>query len=97
MHIAAFSPSTVGRMLADLKKQGKLRNPKRLSLSGKSGRLIEKKPRKFKPKLRSKGYTGALAKADTNVRFTNGVKRYVLTAIDLETEYAFSMPSTERS
>ncbi len=88
--IATLSSSTVGRMLDDLKKQGKLKNPKKRSLSGRTGKLIEKKPKQYKPKLRSKGHEGALAKADTIVRFTNGIKRYILTAIDLETEFAFA-------
>ncbi len=88
--IALLSPSTVGRMLHDLKQQGTLSDPKRLSLSGKTGRLIEKQPRKPKKKLRSKGHEGFLAKADTIVRFTNGVKRYVLTGIDCESEFAFA-------
>jgi transposase InsO family protein len=88
--IATLSPSTVGRMLDDLKQQGVLKNPKKLSLSGRTGRLIEKKPMQYKPKLRSAGHEGQLAKADTIVRFTNGVKRYILTGIDLETEFAFA-------
>ena len=84
------SGSTVGRMLADLKKQGKLRDPKKLSLNGRTGMLVLRKPKQSKPKLRSKGYAGALAKADTIVRFTNGIKRYILTGIDLETKFAFA-------
>jgi len=88
--VGTQSASTVGRMLADLKRQGKLRNPAKLSFFAKTGRFIEKKPRQFKPKLRSKGHEGALVKADTIVRFTDGIKRYVLTAIDLETEFAFA-------
>jgi transposase InsO family protein len=85
------SGSTVGRMLADLKKQGKLKNPRRLSLYGKTGQLVLQKPRKIRKKLRSKGYRGALAKADTIIRFTNGIKRYILmTGIDLETKFAFA-------
>jgi len=88
--IATLSPSTVGRMLGDLKKRGVLKNPKKLSFFGKTGKLIEKKPKPYKPKLRSKGHEGQLAKADTIVRFTNGVKRYILTGIDLETEFAFA-------
>jgi len=88
--IAAISVSTVGRMLGDLKKQGKLPSPVRLSLSGKTGKLIERKPKPYRQKLRSKGHEGALVKADTIVRFTNGVKRYILTAIDLESEFAFA-------
>ncbi len=89
-NIAEISDSTAGRMLSDLKKQGKLPNPVRLSLNGKTGNLIERKPRKSKPKLRSKGHEGGLVKADTIVRFTNGIKRYILTAIDLESEFAFA-------
>ena len=88
--IGTQSASTVGRMLADLKRKGKLQNPSQISFFGKTGRFIEKKPRKIRKKLRSKGHEGALAKADTIVRFTNGVKRYILTGIDLETEFAFA-------
>ena len=88
--ILAISPSTAGRMLNDLKKQGKLPDPKKLSLSGKTGRLIERKPTPNRKKLRSKGHEGALVKADTIVRFTNGIKRYIVTAIDLESEFAFA-------
>lgn len=95
--IAALSASTVGRMLADMKKQGQLPHPKKLSLSGKTGLLIEKKPKKTKKKLRSKGHEGALVKADTIVRFTNGVKRYVVTAIDLETKFAFAYGYTSHA
>lgn len=89
-HIAIISPSTVGRMLDDLKKRGKLPNPVKYSLNGRTGRMIEKKPRKPKKKLRSKDHQGGLVKADTVVRFTDGIKRYILTAIDLESEFAFA-------
>lgn len=89
-NLGTYHPSTVGRMLNDLKKQGKLLNPKKLSFSGKTGKLIERKPKQYKPKLRSKGHEDALAKADTIVRFTNGIKRYILTGIDLETKFAFA-------
>ena len=88
--ILLISPSTAGRMLGDLKKAGKLPDPVRLSLSGKTGKLIERKPKQYRKKLRSKGHAGALVKADTVVRFTNGIKRYILTAIDLESEFAFA-------
>lgn len=89
-HIADYSDSTVGRMIGDLKKQGKLPDPVHYTLNGKTGNLMERKPRKSKPKLRSKGHEGALVKADTIVRFKDGVKRYILTAIDLESEFAFA-------
>lgn len=88
--VGTQSPSTIGRILGDLKKRGKLRDPQRLSFHGKTGRLIERKPRHIRKKLRSAGHDGALVKADTIVRFTNGIKRYILTAIDLESEFAFA-------
>lgn len=88
--IGVYSPSTIGRMLADLKKQGKLPHPVRYSLYGKTGNLIERKPWKTKKKLRSAGHLGQLAKADTIVRFTNGIKRYILTGIDCESEFTFA-------
>ena len=88
--IASLHPSTVGRMITDLKKQGKLPNPVRLSLNGRTGNLMERKPKLYRKKLRSKGHVGALVKADTVIRFTNGIKRYIITAIDLESEFAFA-------
>ena len=88
--IGVYSASTVGRMLSDLKKKGALPNPARLSLSGKTGALIERKPPTRRRKLRSAGWTGGLVKADTIVRFRNGVKRYIVTAIDLKSEFAFA-------
>jgi len=88
--IGLYSASTIGRMLSDLKKQGTLPVSTRYSLSGKTGRLIEKKPVRIRKKLRSKGHAGGLVKADTIVRFTNGIKRYIVTAIDRESKFAFA-------
>jgi hypothetical protein len=58
--VANLSASTVGRMLNDLKKQGVLPDPIKYSFYGKTGRLIERKIRKPRVKLRSKGHTGHL-------------------------------------
>jgi transposase InsO family protein len=88
--VANYSSSTVGRMLNDLKEKGILPKYTRLSVSGKTGRLIERKPKKSKVKLRSKGHEGGLVKADSIVRFTNGIKRYIVTAIDKENKFAFA-------
>lgn len=95
--LGAFSASTVGRMLGDLKQQGKLPNPKMLSFQGKTGNFIERKPKPYRKKLRSKGHEGGLVKADTIVRFTNGIKRYIVTAIDLESEFAFAYGYTSHA
>lgn len=88
--IADVSDSTVGRILADLKQQGKLPDPVKVTLSARTGRMIERKQPKKRKKLRSKGHAGGLVKADTVVRFTNGIKRYVVTAIDRESKFGFA-------
>ncbi len=88
--VADLSPSTVGRMLADMKQQGLLPKYIKLSVSGKTGRLIERKPEPARKKLRSKGHDGGLVKADSIVRFTNGVKRYIVTALDKDAKFAFA-------
>jgi len=88
--IANLSPSTVGRMLNDLKEKGVLPKYTKLSVSGKTGRLIERKQRKQRVKLRSKGHTGGLVKADSIIRFTDGIKRYIVTAMDKENKFAFA-------
>jgi len=87
--IATLSPSTVGRMLADLKKQGVLPDPRPLSFNGRTGRHHER-TRVYKKKLRSTNHTGSLVKADTVVRFVDGTKRYILTALDVESKFAFA-------
>jgi len=88
--IANLSSSTVGRMLNDLKKQGILPKQNHLSISGKTGKLIERKPKQIKKKLRSKGHEGGLVKADSIVRFVNGIKRYIVTGLDKKTKFAFA-------
>lgn len=88
--IAHLSESTVGRIITDLKRQDKLPDLVRVTLSARTGRMIERKPAKRRQKLRSKGHQGGLVKADTVVRFTNGIKRYVITAIDRESKFGFA-------
>ena len=87
--VAQYSPSTVGRMLNDLKKQGILPKKTKLSYYANTDTFREKMKLKRK-KLRSKGHTGGLVKADSIVRFTNGIKRYIVTAVDKETKFAFA-------
>ena len=95
--VAKFSASTVGRMLGDLKRQGVLPKYTKLSLSGKTGRLIERKPKKSKVKLRSKGHQGGLVKADSIIRFHNGIKRYIVTALDCKSKFAFAYAYSSHS
>lgn len=87
--VAHFSASTVGRILNDLKKQGTLPQQSKLSYYANTDTFREKILTKRK-KLRPKCHVGGLIKADSIVRFTNGIKRYVVTAIDKETKFAFA-------
>jgi transposase InsO family protein len=87
--IATLSASTVGRILNDLKTQGVLRKQPKLSYYANTDTFRDK-PLVQRKKLRSKGHEGGLVKADSIVRFTNGVKRYIVTAIDIETKFAFA-------
>lgn len=49
------------------------------------------------PKLRSKHHTDGLVKADTIVRFTNGIRCYLVTAVDCESKFAFAYAYTNHS
>lgn len=83
-----LSTSTVGRVLADLKKKGQLPSPVRLSLQGKTGNLTERTVKRKKKLRRPQGYR--VLQVDTVVRFVDGVKRYMLTAVDTEKRTAFA-------
>jgi transposase InsO family protein len=87
--VATLSASTIGRMLTDLKRQGVLPKKPNLSYYAKTDTFREKTLIKRK-KLRSSKHEGGLVKADSIVRFTDGIKRYVVTAIDKETKFAFA-------
>lgn len=88
--IANLSPSTVGRILNDLKQQRILPSTSKLSYHAKTDRFYEKTKIKRK-KIRSKGHEGGLVKADSIIRFHNGVKRYIVTAIDKKAKFAFAL------
>jgi hypothetical protein len=83
------SESTVGRIIGDLKKQGRLPRGGKLTINGRTGRLHEKASRKAIKKTRRKGFQprlpGELVEIDTVDIFVDGLKRYLITAIDLST------------
>lgn len=83
-----FSVSTIGRILADLKKAGRITKPVRYSLYGRTGNLIERRTKRRKKLRRPRGYR--VLQVDTIVRFVDGVKRYILTAVDTEKRTAFA-------
>lgn len=89
------SESYAGRTLSDLKKQGRLPARRHVSVSARTGRMIEKKPIYRKKVRRPRGTRGI--EADTVVRFVDGVKRYIYTAIDVERKFAFAAAYTTHS
>lgn len=90
-----ISCSTIGRILSDLKKRGQIHVHRlRLSFYAKTGKLRERK-RSYRKKLRlPRGYKaenpGDLAQIDSVHRFVCGLKRYIVSAVDLKTRMAFS-------
>ena len=86
------SISTIGRILTDLKRQGRMPSPHRLSFQGKNGTFIERIMKRKKKLRRPKGYR--VLEVDTVVRFIDGVKRYILTGVDTQARTAFSAAYT---
>ena len=64
------------------------------AVNGKTGNLMVRKPKKKRKKVRRKDYipekAGDLVQIDTVVKFINGVRRFIITAIDVESDFAFA-------
>ncbi len=90
----AVSESYCGRVLTHLKKQGLLPQNKHLTVNGKSGKLNEKIYTQ-RGKVRRQVKRGM--EVDTVIRFIDGTKRYILTAIDVERKFAFAGAYTTHS
>ena len=93
--IESISESTIGRVIKDLKERGMIMdNNIKVSIHGGSGNLIIKKKKRIK-KLRRRGYkpkeAGDLVEIDSITIFFEGVKRYLITGIDIATKFAFAM------
>jgi len=92
--IRPVSESTVGRVIHDLKAKGKLPYSNKISIRGGSGTLLVKEEKPRKKKLRRKDFVpqlpGDLVQMDTVAVFTAGLKRYIFTAIDVRTRFAFA-------
>lgn len=74
----SLSVSYVGRCITTLKRRGVVTDP--------PAKRYDRKKRKKKP--RRHGKTGY--EVDTVVRFVDGVKTYIITAVSLETRFAFA-------
>ncbi len=88
------SESYCGRVLIHLKKQGLLPQNKHLSLNGKTGRLNEKT---YTQRTKKRRQVKRGMEVDTIVRFIDGTKRYILTAIDVERKFTFAGAYTSHS
>ena len=101
MKIKSISKATIGRVIADLKKEGKIKDGKvEVRLDARTGKLHEKKKKREK-KLRRKDYQpriqGDLVQMDSISKFRDGVKRYIITALDLKTRMGFAWGYTSLS
>ena len=92
--LLGVSESYAGRTLFDLKERRLLPGNKKLSLIARTGHLIERKPI-YRKKIRRSHKRGI--ETDTIVRFIDGIKRYVYTAIDVERRFAFAAAYTNHS
>ena len=92
--IKTVSESTVGRIISDLKKRRLIPSSSKVYIHGQSGKLHSRDLAKRTRKQRRKGYypqqPGDLVQMDTISIFFDGIKRYIFTAIDLKTRFAFA-------
>lgn len=92
--IQSISESTIGRVIKDLKDKSILPNRVKLTVSGRTGKLINRKPALRQPKLRVKSFkpkaAGDLVQIDAVSIFIYGLKRYIITSIDINTRFAFA-------
>ncbi len=92
--IKPVSESTVGRIIRDLKEHGRLPRATRVGINGRTGKLYVRELRRPVKKARRKSFypskPGELVEIDTVDIFADGLKRYLLTAIDLPTRFAFA-------
>jgi len=93
-NIKPVSESTVGRIIHDLKARGRIPRATKLSINARSGNLVTREPRPASRKARRKGFSpklpGDLVQMDTISIFVDGLKRYLFTAIDVCTRFAFA-------
>ena len=93
-NISCPSVSTVGRIIKDLKDQGRLPKYQRVTVNGRTGRVYETKRKPQLKKERRGSYkpyrAGDLVQIDCVIKFVNGMRRYIISAIDYNSEFAFS-------
>ncbi len=92
--IRAPSESTIGRIIHDLKGRSRLPRKTKVAYNAATGRLRIWEAGPGQKKTRRKGFhparPGDLVEIDTVDIFVDGLKRYLLTAIDLPSRFAFA-------
>ena len=93
--INIISESTIGRIIGELKEKGKIPNYQlRTTINGRTGKLKVRGTIKREKKLRIKDYKakepGDLVQIDAITIFMNGIRRYLITAIDIKTRFSFA-------
>ena len=87
------SRATIGRVIRKLKEEWKIRKSKRMSINARTGAVYER-GNKYKKKQRRGKFVpykpGELLQVDSVHVYVEGIKRYLLTAIDVKTRLAFS-------
>jgi putative transposase len=92
---STVSVSTVGRLVTKLQTSGRLPTRRQLTLQAKTGRLHDKQRRTPKLKKTRRGsfrpqQPGDLLQVDCVIKIIAGLRRYVISAIDYRSEFAFS-------
>ena len=92
--IKPVSESTVGRIIHDLKERGTLPKSTRITINARTGKLVVRERKKSRQKQRRKGFRpqqpSDIVQMDTVAVFEAGIKRYIFTAIDMSTRFAFA-------
>lgn len=94
-NLETVSESTVGRIIADLKEKSLIPSYQvKTSINGRTGSLRIRGTTKKEHKLRIKDYKakipGDLVQVDAIEIFLNGLRRYIITALDVKTRFAFA-------
>ena len=92
--LALPSVSSVGRIVADLKAEGRLPKTGKVYLYGRTGRILPRNNTAQLKKRRRGSYQpevpGDLVQIDTVVKFIAGIKRYCVTAVDVRGRFSFA-------
>jgi len=92
--VKPISESTVGRIIHDLKENGRLPRSNRITINGRTEKLLVREKKPSRKKTRRNGFRpekpGDIIQMDTVSIFTEGIKRYIFTAIDVSTRFAFA-------